>query len=469
VRRTALEVAVRRSLRDLGLSPAGSGIVVALSGGSDSVALLDALAWLAPSQGLRLVAAHLDHGLRPDSGEDAAFCGSLCQRLGVPFQSARADVRGRAERDGSGLEDAARVERYAFLRSVKRAAGAEVIAVAHTRDDQAETFLLRLLRGAGSVGLGAMRRRAEDLVRPLLEVSHREVLAHLNAKGLSWREDPTNADTALLRNRVRHQLIPYLEAGFNPAIRETLARTAHLLAAEAEALQPAVEALWSCAAGKRAETVTLSLAAVRTAHRATARGLVRLALAKTGGLKGVQNVHIERIVDLALSPAPSGRRLPLPGGREAVFRFGEVVIGPRQEASRPFAFPLAVPGRVDLPGGWALSAQPDEGPAVSEEWRAVVPRPRGALEVRSRRPGDRIVVREGEASLKRFLMRGKVPADRRGSLPLVVSGDRVLWVPGHRLAPSKVQSRRYVRLEMVPGADRSRVGISQGCELHDDV
>lgn len=457
MRRTPLEVAVRRSLRDLGLPSAGRGIVVGLSGGADSVALLDALASLAAAQGFHLIAAHLDHGLRPDSSDDVHFCQALCQRLDVPFHTAKADVRGRADRDGSGLEDAARVERYAFLRSVKDATGAEAIAVAHTRDDQAETFLLRLLRGAGSVGLGAMRARAGDLVRPLLGVSRREVIAHLEARGLVWREDPTNADTTLLRNQVRHELIPYLEARFNPALRETLARTAHLLADEACALQPAVEALWSHAASKQADTVTLSRAALGAAPRAMARGVVRRAIAETGGLKGVQSVHIERIVDLALSPAPSGRRLPLPAGREAVFRFGEIVMGPRQQAPHPFAYPLAVPGRVDLPGGWAVLAQPDAGPAVSQEWSAVVPRPAGPLEVRTRRPGDRIVIREREESLKRLLIRGKVPADRRGGLPLVASGNRVLWVPGQCLASPGVGSRRYVRLEMVmPRAERSR-------------
>ncbi|HLA79163.1 MAG TPA: tRNA lysidine(34) synthetase TilS [Vicinamibacteria bacterium] len=449
MRRTPVEVAVRRSLRDLGLPSAGRGMVVGLSGGADSVALLDVLVSLAATQGFPLIAAHLDHGLRPDSAADVLFCQALCQRLGVALRTGPADVRGRAERDRSGIEDAARVERYAFLRAVKQAEAAESIAVAHTRDDQAETFLLRLLRGAGSVGLGAMRPRAGDLVRPLLGTSRRQVLQHLETRGLPWRQDPTNADTSLLRNRVRSELIPYLEARFNPALRETLARTAHLLADEACALLPAVETLWSRVATKQAETVTLSRVALGAAPRALARAVVRRAIAEVGGLKSVQSAHLERIVDLGCSAAPSGRRLPLPGGREAVFRFGEIVIGPRRQAPHPFAFPLAVPGQVELPGGWTVVARPDGGPAVSQEWSAVVPRPAGPLEVRTRRPGDRIVLREREESLKRLLIRGKVPADRRGGLPLVASGNRVLWVPGQRLASSAAGSRRYVRLEMV--------------------
>src|SRR6185503_18901729 len=127
---------------------------------------------------------------------------------------------------------AARRERYAFLRRVKDATGASAIAVAHTRDDQAETVLLRLLRGAGRTGLAAMRPRSAGLVRPMLGVSRQQVMAHLRARGLDWREDPTNADTRLLRNRVRHELLPLLEARFNPAARRTLARAATVLAAE---------------------------------------------------------------------------------------------------------------------------------------------------------------------------------------------------------------------------------------------
>ncbi len=463
MRRTPLETAVRRSLRDLGLPSAGRGLVIGLSGGPDSVALLDALVSLTNTQDVPIIAAHLDHGLRPDSAADVGFCQDLCHRLRVPFRTAAADVRARKERDRSGLEDAARVERYAFLRTVKREEGAELIAVAHTRDDQAETFLLRLLRGAGSVGLGAMRPRSGDLVRPLLRTSRAQVLEHLEARGLPWRLDPTNADTSLLRNLVRAELIPYLEARLNPALKATLARTADVLADEADALLAEVETRWPTASSQQAEGVTLSRAALGAAPKAVARGLVRRALAEAGGLRNIQSAHIERILEIAGSTAPSGRRLALPGGREATFRFGEVLVGPSRPAAGPFAFPLPVPGSVDLPGGWAVVARPDAGPAVSQQWSAVVPRPAGPLEVRTRRPGDRIVLREREQSLKRLLIRGKVPADRRGGLPLVASGNRVLWVPGQGLASSGMGNRRYVRLEMV-ASRAARSGADAGTE-----
>src|SRR6267378_1994027 len=152
------------------------------------------------------------------------FCRELCRRLGVSLREGSADVAGRAQRDGGGIEEAAREERYSFLRGVKENEEATAIAVAHTRDDQAETLLLRLLRGAGRRGLAAMRERSGDLWRPLLAASRDEVLAHLRARELPSREDPSNADPSFLRNRVRSELLPYLKSRLNPSARETLAR-----------------------------------------------------------------------------------------------------------------------------------------------------------------------------------------------------------------------------------------------------
>jgi tRNA(Ile)-lysidine synthase len=329
LRLPSLVAAVDRALSGLGDPAAGGVLVVGLSGGADSVALLDALTTLAGPREIQVLAAHLDHGLRTDSAEDAAFCHALCKRLGVPLRSERADVRSRARRERGGLEQAARRERYAFLNRVRRETGAAAIAVAHTRDDQAETLLLRLLRGAGATGLGGMRPRAGRILRPLLEVSREEVLAHLADRGLSWREDSTNADLTHLRNRVRHELLPYLEARFNPALRRVLARTAGLLADEDAHLKEEAEALLARGARTAGDTVILDRAALGQAPPAVARVAIRQALRRTGGLGRVGAIHVERILTLARSRSPSGRRLPLPGGREVRYRLDELHLGPR--------------------------------------------------------------------------------------------------------------------------------------------
>jgi tRNA(Ile)-lysidine synthase len=299
---------------------------VGLSGGPDSVALADALAGLAPSRRLRIVAAHLDHGLRPGSADDARFCAELARRLGVVSRSATTAVRPLR----GGVEDAAREARYAFLRAVAREEGALAIAVAHTRDDQAETVLLRLLRGSGSLGLAGMRPRSGDVIRPLLGVSRAEVVDYLAVRGLAWREDPTNADPAFLRNRVRRELLPYLETRFNPALRATLARTGALLADDADALAGEAAKLLGQARRADGDGLLLSCDALRGAPRAVARLALRQALVEAGGARGVAAVHLERLLGLAAQHAGAARRLELPGRREAVARYGVLRIGPRR-------------------------------------------------------------------------------------------------------------------------------------------
>jgi tRNA(Ile)-lysidine synthase len=327
VKGTSLKAAVRRALERFSLPARGQTVLAALSGGADSVALLDALVSLSREAGFVVEAAHLDHGLRPGSAEDAAFCGALSAELGVRLVSGCADVAARARQDRQGVEAAARAARYEFLRRVKGEIGAVAIAVAHTRDDQAETFLMRLLRGSGSVGLAAMRASSGDVIRPLLAVSRHEVLRHLAARGLPHREDESNRDLRYTRNRVRHELIPYLEHAFNPRVRAALARAAELVAAESDlmATRPG---------GLDEQQGALPLPALSGLPLAQRRIAVRRSIAGAGGLRGVAEIHLERILRLAARPDAKGHRVDLPGHREAIFEPGGLRIRPAQKESR---------------------------------------------------------------------------------------------------------------------------------------
>lgn len=443
---TALNTAVRKSLDAQGLPARGQAIVCALSGGADSVALLDALAALASLRGFRVVAAHLDHGLREGSSEDAAFCAALCERLGVELRTARADVRARAAREKGGIEQAARRERYAFLRSVLADSGAVAIAVGHTEDDQAETLLLRLLRGSGCDGLAAMRARSRELVRPLLGVSRAEVMAHLRARGLGFREDASNHELAFLRNRVRHELIPYLERHFNPRVKQALARSAALSAADGELLD-ALTPEPRPGGGGSAEVPLAALGALSAPLRGR---LVRRALGLAGGLRGVTGAHVDAILRLAGKDGASGRSVALPGGRAACVAFDRLRIGPRPGPVRPFAFPLPVPGRVPLPGGLTLVAEREGEPSDGTTGGpaspgAAAPITDSPLMVRTRRPGDRVRVGGRSRSLKRHLIERRVPRDERERLPLVAAGSEVLWMPGE---PRLAAGERGLRLRL---------------------
>jgi tRNA(Ile)-lysidine synthase len=418
--------AVDKALAGRGRGVAPRRLVVALSGGADSVALLDALVALRKRRGWDLVAAHLDHGLRAESAEDARFCEELCERLGVKLRTGHSDVRARGLRERRGLEDAARRERYLFLRRVANEESADAVATAHNRDDQAETVLLRLLRGSGRVGLGAMSARRRGIVRPLLTVSREQVVAHLQDRGLVWREDPSNADPRFLRNRVRHELLPYLEARFNPRIKETLARTATILSDEARLLQRHARRLLARACRRDGDAVVLLRGTLGEAPRAVARLALRTALGQAGGRCGVRN--IDRLLALAADPASSGRALALPGGRVASVRFDEIRVAPRTGVASPFVYPLAVPGRVELPGGLRVEAAED-APSDGEGVAVAVP-PGAELVFRTRRPGDRVRWHGREITLKRWLLERRIPAEERGALPVLAAGPRVLWLPG---------------------------------------
>jgi tRNA(Ile)-lysidine synthase len=431
-------------------SCAGETWVLGLSGGADSTALADALCRLGRRTGLRVVAAHLDHGLRPGSARDAELCQTLCDSLQIPLRRGTADVAHRRQRDGGGLEEAARLERRAFLDEVRQSEGARFVVLAHTRDDQAETVLLRLLRGAGSRGLSAMRIRSGHLLRPLLDLSRQDVLAHLRARGLSWSDDPTNADRALLRNRVRHELLPYLETSFNPAIRESLARTAAVLAEETDVLDAVtVPEVRENPDG----SASLLLSDLRAVPAGVARLAVRRALTANGGLRGIGLSHIERILALVSSPFPSGRRVALSGGREAVFHFDELRIAPKEGRQAPFAMPLGVPGRAVLPDGSALVAEMVAAPAAPAT-DDVIELPAGDLQVRTRRPGDRVHAQGRDLSLRRFLVERRVPAAQRERIPVVACGDQVVWVAGQTVEGPH-GGDRFARLRLVAPAART--------------
>ena len=227
---TALHQQVRRTIVRHGLCPPGTRLLAALSGGSDSVALTRLLIDLAEHGGFTVVAlAHLNHRLRATSERDEQFCRDLSARLGVPLVVEAVEVRAYATASRLSLEEAARRLRYDFLQRTAGHVGADRVAVGHTEDDQAETFLLKLVRGAGLSGLAGIYPRRGAIVRPLIEVSRADLRLYLTSRGESWVEDETNADCQNPRNRVRHRVLPELDLTSGGSARPAIARAAALV------------------------------------------------------------------------------------------------------------------------------------------------------------------------------------------------------------------------------------------------
>jgi tRNA(Ile)-lysidine synthase len=370
---------VRATVSSHGLFGAGDGVIVAVSGGADSTALAHALALLAPDLGIRLLGlAHLNHQLRDAADADEAFCAALAVRLGVPFDTRRLDVGGEARRRKTSVEDAARTVRYAYLNEVAAAAGANRVAVGHTRDDQAETVLLRLARGAGPVGLAGIHPRAGSVVRPLLDCRRRDIEAWLRARGLGWREDESNLDRGIPRNAVRHDVLPRVVDVFGDGVVDVLARQAALSRDDAEWFEMVATETAARLVIEDGAVVQVERAALGALHAALARRVVLVALRRAAGGRFVGFEHVE--IALGLSQAPGSGAVDLPGQRVECRR-GWLRFVPRQ----------ADPGRAGRRRGRPSSVESDAnapvtGVAVSNPAGGDPARPSGGPE--APRPGE---------------------------------------------------------------------------------
>lgn len=431
------------------------GVIVGASGGPDSTALLAALVTLARRGALdpgTLVAAHLDHGLRGREGQrDRDAAAAIAARLGVSFVAGEADTNEEARRRGSGsLEAAARAVRYRFLLGVACEHDASLIAVGHTADDQAETVLLRLLRGSGLAGLSGIprRRRLTDdvtLVRPLLGVTRGGIGGvdeYLREVGLADLvvEDASNDDPRFMRNRLRSEVMPLLRERVNPRADDALLR----LAAQARRARKHLE---RAAASLLAEATTPSgwaLAPLRAADAAVrGQALQQLIAAHAPDRASAAHVRqLERILRRGRGRCdlPGGLRLSITGDRLVVV---SGVASPEglDAASAPLA--LDVPGAVTDPefglvfearvASPALTAPGADDPACFARLDAT--RARGQLAVRRRRQGDRFwpLGAPGTKTIKRFLIDRKVPRDERARTPVVTLDDQPVWIVGHRI------------------------------------
>jgi tRNA(Ile)-lysidine synthase len=429
-----------RSIRERALIGDSDAVAVAVSGGADSVALLLILGAIAARARWRVAGViHVNHGLRGvESDEDEAFVRALARRLSLPCEVAHVDVRARARDRHQSIEAAARDLRYAAFADAASALGATLVATGHTRDDQAETVLLRLLRGAGSRGLGGIRPKRGRYVRPLIDCRRGDLRAFLAAAGEPFREDASNADLAIARNRVRHALLPILDRDWPGAIR-ALARAAELAADDERVLARMAKEMAPALSLSPASGVQLDVRGLVPLPAAIARRIVRDAIEAAGGTASLRDVDAVR--RLARAPRPDGR-LDLGGfevsRRGSALRFRAA--HPRGGRVRPFEYVLPVPGDVHIDEtGATIRASIRKGlPATSvsagrdEAWVALsaIALP---LVVRSRRPGDRVrpFGAPGSRKLQDVLVDAKIPREARDEVALVVDArGTLLWVAG---------------------------------------
>ncbi len=437
--------AVRTALAEFGVRD--ETVVVAVSGGPDSVALLHTLFRLQDELALRLHVAHLNHMLRGEtSDKDAEFVGALAETLGIPFTCESRDTRAhQRERKNSSLEDAARDVRHAFLSDVADEVGASRIALGHTVDDQAETVLLQLVRGTGLSGLRGMLPVRGRIIRPLLGVRRDDILEYLKAEGIDYRIDETNLSDDFARNRMRTDILPMLQREFNPRAAENIARTAELVRRAEEWADSELDRSFDSLVTSRDKTgihlsvsallglpVLLRQLATRRAIRALDADTPELSLA-----------HIQSVDNLIASPLTEGQ-VSLPGGTCAKRSGNDLTIGRTggKEQDSAWELPVEVPGTVQIPASHIsffceiVPRTPEFSPPPSTEsheafmdWERV----RGDLVIRNRRPGDRFhpLGAPGSKKLKDFFIDAKLPQTERDRIPLLVDDEGIICVLGH--------------------------------------
>ncbi|MCX6002347.1 MAG: tRNA lysidine(34) synthetase TilS [Chloroflexi bacterium] len=448
----ALESRVGRYVKEYGLLEGGEMVLVAVSGGPDSVCLLKVLNNLKDILKIQLHAAHLDHCLRGDESQaDAEYVAELTAKLGIPCSIEKRDVEELRKLSKTSLEEAAREVRYRFLDEVAGQVGATRVAVGHTRDDQVETILMHYLRGAGVQGMRGLRAAApmpygskEEgvwVVRPLLKASRQETGAYCQAHDLKPCTDLSNSDTKFLRNRIRLELIPLLRQ-YNPEIDDALVRLADIAGEDADFIDEQASAVCSAVATREGGLTCLDSGKLRGLPLALQRRVFRIILEQSyGSLRDIEATHIEALVRLLFGN--TGKCVHLPGGIMATNERNRIVVAGPGASACPWpvleqAYTLNIPGETRLPG-WRVTAdmmgenffRDDDIFSASFD----MSKTGRQLTVRGRCPGDRFhpLGMTHSRKLQDFMVDSAIPRSWRHSVPIVCSGEQIIWVVGWRI------------------------------------
>lgn len=461
--------AVESAIRRYHMLDEGDAVLVGVSGGPDSIALLHSLVTLQPKWSLRLVIAHLNHELRGSTADqEAAFVGRLAAELGIPCEIGSRNIAQYAAEHRLSVQEAARIARYAFFDEMAVKYAASKIALGHHADDNAESILIHLLRGTGPLGLtGIPPVREGRIIRPLIGVTRADILAFLELLGVQYVRDRSNLDKEYLRNRIRHELLPTLKEHYNPNTVGALNRLASILRDEEDFWdQEARKTLQDLVLEQTPDLLCLTVGGLSELHPALLRRLIRHAtLLLKGDIKRFGHVHVEAVAKLLAGPAPSGS-LDLPQGVRVVRDRDEVcfLFGPPGKiASFEYDIPGIQPTFIheldtllklsvcrrsealhvkDYPMNTALF----DAEAVSFP-----------LKVRNFQQGDRFkpIGMVGSQKVKTFFINHKVPRSQRLRCPILLSGGRIIWVGGYRIDDSaKVtqKTKKVLKAELLPAS-----------------
>lgn len=420
--------------------------MVAVSGGPDSMALLHVLKTLQDDYKLELLVAHFNHQLRgQEAWEDALFVENFAKKLHLPCQIGSADVLAYVKKHGLSVEEGARQLRYEFLFNLLKTWPGTKIAVGHHEDDQAETVLLHLIRGSGLQGLAGMSPKREQIIRPLLGVSRKEIECYCQENNLPTRIDASNFETIYTRNKIRRELLPLLKE-FNPKIVQNLNAMAQILRAENEFLAARAQEAFQKIARVSSSEVILDKKEFNQLHLALKRRILRLAYGRLAQEGDSLNFRFVNMAEEFIREEPAGKKLGLPGGIVLLTGPDTIIFNKpiSQPGLMPYELSLSVPGAVTLPQGISLEAKEVKLAEARQKYKQASPHEAYLdlekivlpLVVRSRRQGDVFhpLGMSGQKKLKDFFIDLKVPRHKRDWIPVITDGTgRIIWVGGYRI------------------------------------
>jgi len=442
---------VLKYIREHNLVDTDNSLLVAVSGGADSVCLLHVLFQLKTELGADLHVAHLNHCLRgAESDADARYVAELASQLGIPFTIEDRDVKGYKEKRGVTLEEAAREVRYAFLSEVSKSIRAKQVAVGHTMGDNVETILLHIIRGSGTRGLQGLQpvvtwqTMSGDItvIRPLLCITRHQTEQYCDSYQLQPCLDTSNLSLSPLRNRLRYQLLPLLEK-YNPRVNEAILRTAGIAGDDLAFLDAETRKCWDKIALRERDTVVLEKERFLGLQVSLRRNLLRMAIGElAGNLKDIESRHIEILMDALDKPA--GKMLYLPDGLFFYIEYNRYLLTKKPESLSPFSslkgeYTLNIPGETVIPG-WIISAeviQPERVKLGEDNYTAYFDFDKSGktLSVRARKTGNRFqpMGLPGFKKVGQFMIDEKIPRTWRPHIPVVCSEQQIMWIVGWRI------------------------------------
>ena len=464
---------VRQTIKRENLIEKNDKILIALSGGPDSICLLDIMIKLKDEYNLTLYAAHLNHRIRGiDAQEDSLFCQKICKKNNVTFFVKNIDIPELAVQQSRGVEEVARDVRYDMFFDIKNKLGINKIAVAHNLDDQAETMLMKMFRGSGIQGLrGIDYKRKDGIIRPLLDIYKSQINEYCDVNNLNPRIDKTNFESDYSRNKVRLDLIPYIENNYCENIKQILSRTANVIRDDYNYIEKVSKEHYELLVkNKSADEIILDLPLLKNTDTAIQKRVIRLAILDImGNLNNIENVHI--VDSLSLLEKSDGKFINLPKNLKAYIKNEDYIITTKNQENEEitYQYNIEINGKTVvneigltvttsvLPAKDSLALPVSKYIKVFDYDKIV-----GSLYVRSRKIGDKLspIGLTGTKKIKDILINKKIPADTKYMFPIISDDEQILWLLGYRISENyKIDdnTQRVIRIQLEYDDDRRNI------------